>query len=293
MKLSDWKSSGDFFNFQGHQIFYRKKGNGDPLVVFHGFPTSSWDWHQMSMQLEENFSVLYFDMLGYGFSDKPQNFNYSIHQQADFALALIAFLEIEQFHILAHDKGDTVVNEILARELEGEIKLKIESCCFLNGGLFPGIHKPRPVQWALMTPMGKYIARLYSFRMFKRTFQKIFGPNTQASEGELLELWELMNHKEGMRVFHLLIHYMQDRIDNEKRWLQALQQTRIPLRLIDGAFDPISGKHMADHYMKVIPNPDVVLLPDIGHYPQLEAPQEVLNSFYDFHRKLAENIHPN
>lgn len=286
MKLSDWQSSGEYFKYNGHKIFYRKRGKGTPLILFHGFPTSSWDWHLILETLEKHFEVVCFDMLGYGFSDKPLKNNYSIHQQADYALALIQHLHIVDCHILAHDKGDTVVNEILARQLEGVQALNILSCCFLNGGLFPGIHKPRPVQWALMTPLGKYIARLYSFGMFKRTFRKIFGPNAQASEDQLKELWWLMNYNNGMRIFHLLIHYMQDRIDNEKRWLDALQQTSVPLRLINGAFDPISGQHMAKHYLKVIPDADVVLLPEIGHYPQLEAPQEVLAAFMEFQENL-------
>jgi pimeloyl-ACP methyl ester carboxylesterase len=121
--------------------------------------------------------------------------------------------------------------------------------------------------------------------MFRNTFDKIFGPNTKASLQELEDLWFLMNLKHGMQIFHLLIRYMQDRIDNEERWLKALQETKTPLRLINGAYDPISGKHMAAHYHKVIPNPDVVLLENIGHYPQLEAPGEVLKHFLNFSTK--------
>ena len=103
-------------------------------------------------------------------------------------------------------------------------------------------------------------------------------------ENELKQLWDLMNLKDGMKVFHLLIHYMQDRIDHENRWLIALQKTTVPLRLINGAMDPISGIHMADHYKMVIPNPDVVLIEKIGHYPQLEAPELVLKYFFEFHK---------
>ena len=77
--------------------------------------------------------------------------------------------------------------------------------------------------------------------MFENTFDRIFGPHTKASQQELKDLWYLMNLKNGMRIFHLLIRYMQDRIDHEERWLKALQETKIPLRLIDGAYDPISA----------------------------------------------------
>ena len=285
MQTREWEQKGQYFNFKDFNIFYIQEGTGKTLLLLHGFPTSSYDWHLIHENLAKNYQVLSFDMLGYGFSDKPRTNNYSIFQQADIAEALINALQISSCEILAHDKGDTVANELIARQNEGQLSFTIQSCCLLNGGLFPGIHKPRLVQWALMTPVGKYIARLYNFKMFQNTFDKIFGPKTKASKVELQNLWHLMNHKEGMRIFHLLIRYMQDRIDNEERWLKALQETQIPLRLIDGAFDPISGEHMAIHYRKVIPNPDVVLLENIGHYPQLEAPEEVLKHFFAFHAK--------
>lgn len=283
--LDTWNQKGGFFDYQGHDIFYIQEGKGPVLLLFHGFPTSSYDWFKIHGKLTKEFTVVCFDMIGYGFSDKPVKNKYSIFQQADLTESLMAYLKIQDCFVLAHDKGDTVANELIARQNAGNLSFQIHSCCFLNGGLFPGIHQPRPVQWALMTPIGKYIARLYSFRMFKRTFQKIFGPQTQASEQELQDLWTLMNHKDGMKVFHLLIHYMQDRINNEERWLKALQETNIPLRLVDGAFDPISGEHMAAHYQSVIPDADVVLLANIGHYPQLEAPEEVLRHFTSFMQK--------
>ena len=56
-----------------------------------------------------------------------------------------------------------------------------------------------------------------------------------------------------------------------QRWVGALLQSDVPLRLVDGALDPVSGAHLAERYRELVPNPDVVLLPDVGHYPQLEA----------------------
>ena len=56
----------------------------------------------------------------------------------------------------------------------------------------------------------------------------------------------------------------------------------MPLRFINGPADPVSGAHMAARYRELVPNPDVVLLDGIGHYPQLEAPEQVLASFFEF-----------
>jgi len=61
-----------------------------------------------------------------------------------------------------------------------------------------------------------------------------------------------------------------------------MRQTEVPMRLIDGPADPNSGSHMAARYREVIPAADVVMLDDdIGHWPQIEAPDAVLEHFLE------------
>jgi pimeloyl-ACP methyl ester carboxylesterase len=62
-----------------------------------------------------------------------------------------------------------------------------------------------------------------------------------------------------------------------------MQTTRVPLRLVNGPDDPVSGAHMVARYRELIPAPDTVSLPGIGHYPQVEAPSAVLDAFLQFH----------
>ena len=63
----------------------------------------------------------------------------------------------------------------------------------------------------------------------------------------------------------------------------ALIEAKIPLRLINGAADPISGAHMAARYRKLVPHADCILLNGIGHYPQVEVPSRVAELFLNFH----------
>jgi pimeloyl-ACP methyl ester carboxylesterase len=81
---------------------------------------------------------------------------------------------------------------------------------------------------------------------------------------------------------HRLIRYMAERRAHRERWVGALQRAHVPLRLVCGAVDPVSGAHMAARYEELVPAPDVVLLPDVGHYPQVEAPEAVLAAYYGF-----------
>lgn len=286
MTLDDWQRTGRTFAHRGHPIFFRTEGTGPALLCVHGFPTASWDWHAVWPALTARFRVVAADMIGFGFSAKPPGHAYSIAEQADLQENLLASLGVDRAHVLAHDYGDTVAQELLARHDErraaGAPGLAIESMCFLNGGLFPEMHRARVIQKLLASPLGPLLARLTNESTFRRSFAAVFGAQTQPSDAELRDFWRLMTHAGGHRIGHRLIHYIAERKRFRSRWVGALTGTAVPLRLIDGADDPVSGRHLADHYRAQVPRADVVLLDGVGHYPQVEAPDAVLRAFFAF-----------
>lgn len=290
MQLSDWKNKGKYWDYKKHQIFYIQEGQGNDkehLLLIHGFPTSSWDWGKVWHSLVEKFAVTAPDMIGFGYSAKPKKYYYNIHDQADLHEALLDELGINQCHILAHDYGDTVAQEMLARFLErqqtGKQGLNIQSICFLNGGLFPETHQPRMIQKLLISPFGSLVAGMMTQPRFNKRFSEVFGPQTQPTAQELEDFWQLIALNDGQKVGHKLIRYMSERRVYRERWVGALQKAAIPLRVVDGPADPVSGKHMTVRYQELVPNPDVVLLGDeIGHYPQVEDPEGVLKAFFEF-----------
>lgn len=283
--LDEWRAQGRGFSFKGHAIRYWTAGEGEPLLLIHGFPTASWDWHHLWRPLAAKYRVIACDMLGFGYSAKPRGHAYSLLEQADLQQALLAHLNVEApVHVLAHDYGDSVAQELVARHQEGRIRLA--SCVFLNGGLFPETHHPVLMQKLLLSPVGPLLGRLFSRSKLKANLHKVFGPDTPPSEAELDAFWELIMHNQGPRVMHRLIRYIPDRRFNRTRWVAAMQDTALPMRVIDGALDSISGAHMVARYRELIANPDTVLLPTIGHYPQTEAPAEVLAHYLEFRERL-------
>lgn len=286
MLLTDWREAGKRFDYNGLSIFYRDEGEGEALVCIHGFPTASWDWHALWPDLTGRFRVIALDMVGFGFSDKPRHHAYSIHEQATVHQELLRSLGVGRFHILAHDYGDTVAQELLAREAErgtpGQQSGAISSVCLLNGGLFPETHRPLPIQKLLLSPLGPLVARLTSERRFRKTFSAIFGRATRPSDHELSDFWALIAFNDGIRAAPRVIQYMRERSTYRARWVGALQTTAVPRRLIIGAADPVSGAHVAARYRELVPHPDVVILEDIGHYPQLEDPVAVRQAFLAF-----------
>ena len=284
--LCVWRKRGQTFVFRGQAIRYWTAGQGEPLLLIHGFPTASWDWHYLWQPLTQRYRVIACDMLGFGDSAKPVNHEYSLLEQADLQQALLEHLNIEQpVHLLAHDYGDSVAQELLARHHEARVN--IASCVFLNGGLFPETHRPLLTQKLLLSPLGWMIGRAFTRDALVKNFRQIFGPQTCPSESEMDDFWSLIDSNHGPRIMHKLIGYIPERRVQRDRWVSAMQRGEVPMRVIDGEVDPISGAHMVERYRELIADPDTVLLPGIGHYPQTEAPVQVLKHYLEFRDRLV------
>jgi pimeloyl-ACP methyl ester carboxylesterase len=283
MKLKDWKEQGQYIDYQGHKAFYLSLASNKPwLILVHGYPTASWDWADMWSGLAEHFSLLAMDMMGFGFSAKPRSYSYSVKDQAQLIIHLSKHLQIESPHLLVHDYGVSVAQELLALQQESKTSMEFKSCCFLNGGLFPHTHRARPIQKLMASPIGPILSPLISKRTLKRTFKGIFGQETPPSTQQLNDSWELMTYNKGKLALVKLLDYMRERRREEARWLQAIKDPQQPHFLINGGADPVSGRHMLEYYKTQVKNPRYYLMPEIGHYPNLEAPSEVLQAYLEF-----------
>ena len=286
MQLSQWRSSGHFLNVDGQQVFYKTEGTGPVLLLIHGYPTASFDWAKIWPKLTTQFHCVTLDMPGFGFSDKSPK-KYLIKEQADAISEVIRHLGITSAHVLSHDYGDTVAQEMMAQQLENNLAFNIESLHLLNGGLFPETHRALPIQKLLLSPIGGLLIRFLNKNAIRKSMHNIFGSNTPPSDQDIDDFWTLISANNGHQHMHLLLDYMKQRKQYRERWVSALQNANAPLRLTVGMADPISGAHMVARYKQLIPNADVIELDQIGHYPQIESAEAVVNSIASFLGRYA------
>lgn len=267
-------SSDRTMHFKGHRLWLRQGGEGPALLLIHGFPTCSADWDPLWDTLQSRHRVLAIDMLGFGRSDKPLDHAYSIAASADQWQALVQQQGLQDVAIIAHDYGNTVAQELLARQLEGSLGFRIRQVVFLNGGLFPEATHPLLLQKLLRGPFGPLVARLSSYRSFAASLRRICAQ--PLDESWLRQQWEWLVRAQGRRVMPRIVQYMHERKVHRERWLGALTGAGVPLHLINGIEDPISGRTIVSRWRELLPEAPVVELPGVGHYPQVEAPGRVL-----------------
>lgn len=279
MTIDEWWETGERvplgFGGAEHTVFVQRVGAGEPMTLLHGFPSSSHDWSHVAPTLAVDHALLLPDFLGFGASDKPAEHTYSIHEQADLVEALWAAEGIVRTRLVAHDYGVSVAQELLARREDGGLGVELVAVDFLNGGLYPDIHRPEPVQTALLDPVqGRQISAIIDASLIAGALAPTFAPGTDPAD-HAGAIWRSLERYDGQRNAHLLIRYITDRQEHAERWTSVLERTDVPLRFVWGMLDPISGAHMAERIRERLPEAPLVALDDVAHWPPLEAPERV------------------
>ncbi|MGW5313340.1 alpha/beta fold hydrolase [Nocardia thailandica] len=279
--LDDWIAGGSTSILLGHNIFHRQDGppDGAPVTLLHGFPTSSYDWAAVLPYLTgAGLRVTTLDFLGMGAGDKPRGHDYRLTEQADLTEALWRRLGIERTALVAHDYGVSVAQELLARDPS-----RIVATAWLNGGLYPDLHRPVLMQRLLHGRLGPVFARLGSERGFRAVMGQIMG--REVPDAELSAMWRTITLHDGRRVQPGLLRYIDERRIHARRWQDALESYSGPTLFLWGPADPVSGGHVLPRLRERLPGADITVLdtpPAVGHYPQVEAPDEVGPALADF-----------
>jgi pimeloyl-ACP methyl ester carboxylesterase len=196
MNNLDWKNKGHLISVYNKNIFVIDKGKSkETLVILHGYPTSSYDYYKVLPELSKHYRVIIHDHLGFGFSDKPLEYSYSIIEQADIALQLWKQMGLTNVTLLAHDYGTSIATEILARHNKQQINLQIDQLILCNGSMHIELSKLRVIQKLLRNKITrKWVAKLTNFSLYKKNLQNIYFDKKKISNEELQEMWFQLLH---------------------------------------------------------------------------------------------------
>ena len=280
-----WQQRGKTFQFEDQAIFYVDEGDGTPVVLLHGYPTSSWDFNKIWSGLLPGHRLIAPDFLGYGFSAKPKSYPYSVAKHADMIEALVQSAQIDDVQLVAHDIGVAVLEELVARDQEGTLPFKIKSVVLLNGTLFASEYQPRPIQRLLASPIGGLVNKLASEKTLSANLRQISGATPGLSDDELAAYWALLNYPGDARVTHRLTHTTRDRAANDERWAKAFCASTFPLRLVIGPEDPTSGVRLSESLTQrcgVGRTFSEAIIDGAGHFPHVEKPEQTLASILNW-----------
>lgn len=275
MNSTSWKNKGKFHQVFGRNVFVIDEGySEETMVILHGYPTSSYDYYKILPELTKKYRVIIHDHLGFGFSEKPLDYSYSLIEQADVALQLWKQLDLTKVTLLAHDYGTSVCTEIIARHNKHQIDLQIDKMILSNGSPHIELSKLRTIQKLLKNKLtGKFVASLTNYSIFKKNMRNTYFDKTKATNEELKEMWFQLENNDGRKVIHLLSNYINERYYYWHRWIGALKETQIPTKIIWAKNDPIAVPIIAETLASEITNSELIWMEKTGHFLMIENPK--------------------
>jgi pimeloyl-ACP methyl ester carboxylesterase len=272
-----WEQRGEYRELRGHRIFTIDapplgEEQHEPLLILHGFPTASFDFHLVLDGLRANRRVYLLDFLGYGLSAKP-DIAYTLAAQADIVTAFTTEVEVDELALLTHDMGDTVGGELLARHTNGEWPVRITRRVLTNGSIYIEMaHLSAGQELLLSLPDERLAPGLIDKGAVKAGVAATFSPHSTVDDDELTAHAQLVTRDDGHLILPRLIRYIEERRRDQHRYTGAIEAHPSPLHVVWGADDPIAVVAMVERLRTARPDSAVNVIDRVGHYPMIEAP---------------------
>ncbi len=251
------------------RLAYRDLGDGPPVLLLHGWPTSSFLWREVMRPIARANRVVALDLPGFGASDKPVGIRYSFDFFGRTLDLFLAHLGVDQLGLAVHDLGGPVglhwalnrpgrltklalLNTLVYPEFSEAVKEFVRACA--TPGLREQITSPAGLESILRDGLADP-ARL-SPEVLAAVQEPFRTPETRRA---LADAGIGVSRKGFVQI---------------ARRLPAL---RIPVRVVYGSRDRVLPD-VADTMARVkadLPQADVTTLPDCGHFLQEDAPEEV------------------
>ena len=284
--IKDWTKGGYFTEFSGHKVFVHASGpkGKEGVLVVHGYPGSSWDWSGVVGPVSEKTRIVVPDMIGFGQSDTPLTGtfkdNFSLLKQADLYEAVAAKEGLETVILVAHDMGQTVGLELMARQEEGKLPFRIKHAILLNGSTLVDMVELTPGQKKSLKMPDKALAKAAPREEWHKDLAPSYGKKMHGSKDKLDMALDCqvaqIYANDGGRVMSNIVRYLLERKEFYNRWVGTLANfDSAPLTVYWGKDDPVAVLPMADRIKAWRPYTTLYKLDGIGHWPSIEAPDVI------------------
>ncbi len=275
-----------YFDVENHKMHYVDEGQGPTILFVHGTPSWSFDYRHLISKLSTDFRCIAIDLMGFGLSDKPKDYDYSTPTHVRVLTQFIEYLGLSDLHVVLHDFGG-VIGMAYALDRPNQIS----SITLLNSWLWDASNEPEFQQSAkiLKSPLLPFLYLRLNFsprflipksfheagrlsKVVHRHYTKVFR---KASErhGTLAFARSILNDQQWFGSLWKKIHRLQDK----------------PVLFIWGMQDPFVLPKYLDKYASAFPKAQVLKLEDCGHFPQEEKKEEVVLAVSSFLYEQALN----
>ncbi len=267
-----------FLQLGENNLHYVDEGQGQPILMLHGNPTWSFYYRNLIHTFSPKFRTVVPDHIGCGFSDKPQDYEYTLENHIQNTYKLIRFLDLKKIILVVHDWGGAIGFGLVTRYPELFDKIVI-----LNTAAYPSPHIPKRINF-LKGKMGEFLSRKFNLFAWPATFMTTTKPLPKViKEGYLLPYNNWENRIAVDRFVQDIPmetdHKSYKTLNDIAQKLKSLPQPKI---ILWGGKDFCFNKHFFEKWVEIYPDADAYWFAKAGHYVIEDALEDVSGKIWEF-----------
>ncbi|RZU76108.1 pimeloyl-ACP methyl ester carboxylesterase [Micromonospora kangleipakensis] len=274
----------------GLDVFYREAGLPDapPLVLLHGFPTSSHMFRELIPALADQYHVVAPDHIGFGYSSAPSlaDFPYTFDALTDVTASLLDQLDIRRYAVYMQDYGAPIALRLLLRRPESISAIITQSGNAYQEGFVEAFWKPLFTYANEPGPKTEAAARqAFTEKMVRWQYETGVPDVSLVSPDAWRHAMEVLARPGNDENQLQLFRDYKTNLDIYPQAQECFRQTQLPLLAVWGANDEIFGPDGARAFARDLPDAEIHLL-DTGHFALETHVDEIAGHIREFLGRL-------
>jgi len=263
----------EFVETSAGRVAAGRFGEGPDLVLAHGWPWSSFSWHRVIPALTKHYRTHWYDMPGYGRSNKQSDQRTSLDVQGQIFSEMLDYWNLDRPKVIAHDFGGATT--LRAHLLHG---------CEFDRYVLMNVVAMRPWGSEFFDHVGRHVDAFFGL-----------PPHIHKAIVEAYIQGAIVNDIDREDFANLVAPWLTDNGADSfyRQFAQADEcytaqieplfgEIRCPVKIIWGEDDPWIPLARGKALHRLIPDASFETLSGVGHLPQLEAPDRVLGQLSEF-----------
>lgn len=260
-----------------HRVVYSEAGEGEPVVLLHGFGASADSWNRFAGRVTKRYRVIAPDLPGWGESTRIDTASYAYPRQVERLHQFLNVLGLRQVHLVGHSMGGFIASAYAGRYPEEVITL---------GLIAPhGVAEPQPSELALSVAAGDNWLIATSIQEFDQLLNKVFArrPYLPKSVFRLLANHAIRSSAKSSRIFAELQ-------SNDPTLEERLPRIKAPALIIWGQQDRVLHVSCANVFRQCIKNSELLVIAGSGHMPLVENARECASAWLAFMERTRRSV---
>ncbi len=263
-----------FADLDGLRIHYLEKGEGTPLVLIHGYTSSTYTWKDQFAELAKQYRVIALDLKGFGFSGKPDG-DYSRRAQGEVVARLLDKLNIERAWLVGNSMGGETALNVAADHPE-----KVLGLVLIDSAGVKVQGRTSLAPWYLQLPVvGRLLTALAltSDRLVRAGLEKSFYDDSKITDERVSAYYQPLRTLGGqLSATRARAQFELFPVEDKIPLIKA------PTLIIWGAEDELIPLEAGRKLNELITGSKLVVFDKCGHVPQEEMPERVLSEITGF-----------